>query len=100
MPRLALAILIIYFVLAFGLRSLIHWRRTGTTGFKGISGTAGSAEWVGGVLFVVALVCVAAAPVGQLAGLLAPWPALGGRLGRFAGLGLWMGSGRCGHQGS
>ena len=79
MPRLAFAVLVVYFALAFGLRSLIHWRRTGTSGFKGISGTAGSAEWLGGVLFVVALVCAVAAPLGELSGWLAPWPALGNR---------------------
>jgi len=88
MPRLALAVLIVYFALAFGLRSLIHWRRTGTSGFKGISGAAGSAEWIGGVLFVMALVCTVAAPLGQLYGLLAPWPALGNSAVRAAGMAL------------
>jgi protein-S-isoprenylcysteine O-methyltransferase Ste14 len=86
MPRLAIAVLILYFALAFGLRSLIHWRRTGTSGFKGISGAAGSVEWVGGVLFVVSLVCVVAAPLGELRGWFAPWPALGGPIVRFVGL--------------
>lgn len=76
MPRLALAALVVYFALAFGLRSWIHWRRTGSSGFKGISGAAGSAEWAGGVLFVVALAASVAAPLAELAGAVAPWPAL------------------------
>ena len=75
MPRLAIVVLIIYFALAFGLRSFIHWRQTGTSGFKGLSGTAGSAEWLGGVLFIVALACSVAAPIAQLRGLATPWTA-------------------------
>lgn len=86
MPRLAITVLILFFTLGFGLRSLIHWRRTGTSGFKGISGAAGSAEWVGGVLFVVALVCIVAAPLGQLRGWLSPWPALDGPIVHAAGM--------------
>jgi protein-S-isoprenylcysteine O-methyltransferase Ste14 len=85
MPRLALAALVVYFALAFGLRSFIHWRCTGTSGFKGISGEAGSAEWVGGILFVVALVASAAAPLAELAGAVASWPALAGAGARVAG---------------
>ncbi len=76
MPTLALAVLVLYFALAFGLRSWIHWRRTGSSGFKGISGSAGSAEWVGGVLFVLALAGSVAAPLAELAGVVAPGPAL------------------------
>ena len=76
MPRLAIAVLIVYFALGFGLRSFIHWQQTGTSGFKGISGSAGSAEWLGGVLFIVALACSVAAPLAQLRGLVTPWTAL------------------------
>src|ERR671915_404709 len=54
MASVALALYVLYIGLAFGLRSVAQWRATGSTGFKGISGTAGSAEWTGGVLFVVA----------------------------------------------
>ena len=88
MPRLAIVALIIYFALAFGLRSLIHWRQTGTSGFKGISGTAGSAEWLGGVLFIAALACCVAAPLAQLRGLVTPWAALVDRPLQLAGLAL------------
>lgn len=51
----ALVIYSVWLGLAFGLRTLLHWRRTGSTGFKGISGKPGSLEWFAGVLFVVAL---------------------------------------------
>lgn len=70
MPRFALAAFAVYFALAFGLRTLVHWRRTGSTGFRGITGAVGSAEWIGGVLFVVALVAAVLAPLADLAGVL------------------------------
>ena len=91
MPRLALVLLVIYFALAFGLRSWIHWRRTGTSGWKGISGRAGSAEWMGGVLFVVALAASVGAPLAELAGVVRPWSALGGSLASTVGLVLCAG---------
>jgi protein-S-isoprenylcysteine O-methyltransferase Ste14 len=68
----ALAGYVVFLLLAFGLRSWAHYRRTGTTGFVGISGSAGSAEWFGGVLFVAALFAGGAAPILQLSGVLQP----------------------------
>lgn len=58
----------LFALLAFGLRSLVHYRRTGTSGFVGLSGRPGSAEWWGGVLFALALAAAVAAPLLQLAG--------------------------------
>ena len=68
----ALALYAVYMVTAFGVRSVLQRRRTGSTGFHGISGSPGSAEWVGGVLFVCALLLGAVAPAAQLAGVVAP----------------------------
>jgi len=76
MPRLALAGLVLYFALAFGWRTWLHRRRTGSSGFRGITGAVGSAEWLGGMLFVVALWAVVLAPLTELAGLVSPWSAL------------------------
>lgn len=76
MPLTALVLLLVFLAMAFGLRSVVQWRRTGSTGFRGISGVPGSAEWVGGVLFVVALGTAVLAPVTQLLGLVASAPAL------------------------
>jgi len=56
--------------LAFGLRSAIQLRRTGSTGFKGIGGSPGSAEWLAGVGFALAIAVGVAAPVLDLAGVL------------------------------
>lgn len=88
MPRFALAALAIYFALAFGLRTFVHWRRTGSTGFRGISGAVGSAEWWGGVLFVVALVAAVLAPLADLTGLLPRCAIFDSRLAQLAGIGL------------
>ena len=52
----ALALLTVFGVLGFGWRAWLQRRRTGSTGFRGISGRIGSLEWVAGVGFVVALV--------------------------------------------
>ena len=58
----------VYLALAFGLRTAIQLRRTGSTGFKGLGGRPGSAEWTAGVLFTVALAVGVATPVLALTG--------------------------------
>jgi protein-S-isoprenylcysteine O-methyltransferase Ste14 len=78
-------------VLAFGVRTAVHLRRTGSSGFHGISGRPGSAEWTGGVLFAVAVALGAAAPALDLLGVLDPIDALDGELGHAAGAGLFFG---------
>lgn len=71
-PWFALVLYALYFGLAFGWRSLKQRRATGSTGFRGISGPPGSLPWIGGVLFVIAMLLGAAAPVAELAGWLGP----------------------------
>lgn len=68
----ALALYLVFLILAFGLRTAIHFRNTGSSGFLGLSGRVGSAEWVGGVLFVVATVVGLLAPVLAVAGIVEP----------------------------
>ncbi|MGH7894220.1 MAG: methyltransferase domain-containing protein [Candidatus Binatia bacterium] len=72
---MALAGFVLFGLLAFGVRGWIHRRRTGTTGFVGVSGRVGSIEWLGGALFAAALAAGLAAPLLQLAGVVAPIPA-------------------------
>jgi len=62
-------------VLAFGVRTWLQIRRTGTSGFRGISGRPGSLVWWGGVLFPTALLLGLAAPTLALTGITAPVPA-------------------------
>lgn len=69
---LALVVYVAGLVLAFGLRTFVHWRATGSTGFRGISGRPGSVAWWGGVLFPVALVLGLVAPVLALTGATPP----------------------------
>ncbi len=76
MASLALASYVLYLALAFGLRTAIQLRRTGSSGFEGISGRPGSAEWLAGVLFVVAIAVGFAAPLLALANVVEPIGAL------------------------
>lgn len=68
----ALVLYLVFLVLAFGLRTAIHIRNTGSSGFLGLSGRVGSAEWVGGVLFIVATVVGLLAPVLAVAEIVEP----------------------------
>ncbi|MEU6884400.1 isoprenylcysteine carboxylmethyltransferase family protein [Streptomyces viridosporus] len=65
----ALGMYAVWLVAAFGVRALVQRRRTGDAGFRGLSGSPGSAAWWAGVLFVVALLGAVAAPVATLVGL-------------------------------
>jgi protein-S-isoprenylcysteine O-methyltransferase Ste14/protein-L-isoaspartate O-methyltransferase len=76
MPRTAFAAYVVFLLIAFGLRSAIHWRRTGRTGFVRPSAFMHGAERLVAVLFVAALVGAGAAPLLQLAGAVAPAAAL------------------------
>lgn len=76
MPAIALTLFAVFAALGFGWRSWEQHRRTGSTGFRGISGHLGSVEWLAGVGFVVALIGALAAPALQLAGAVAPVPVL------------------------
>jgi protein-S-isoprenylcysteine O-methyltransferase Ste14 len=64
----ALALYALWFVLAFGVRTLIAVRRTGDAGWRGLSGRPFSLEWSAGVLFTAALFVGVAAPVAVLLG--------------------------------
>ena len=89
MATLALALLVLYASLAFGAGALVQFRRTGSTGFRGISGRPGSPGWVGGVLFAAAVGLILAAPVLVLTGLLEPFAALDGTAAHALGIALY-----------
>jgi protein-S-isoprenylcysteine O-methyltransferase Ste14 len=74
MPAVALTLFVVFALLGFGWRSVVQRRRTGSTGFKGVSGRPGSVEWLAGVGFIVAIVIAVAAPALQWAGVVAPLP--------------------------
>ncbi|MBN1092222.1 isoprenylcysteine carboxylmethyltransferase family protein [Blastococcus sp. TML/M2B] len=68
MTVVALVLYVVALVVLFGVRSWVQLRRTGSAGFRGISGTPADAGWWGGVLFVVAMVLGLAGPVLAVAG--------------------------------
>lgn len=88
MAEAALALYALYMALAFGLRTLLHWRATGSSGFHGVSGTPGSAEWFAGLLFVVATALGLAAPVLALLDAVPPIAAFDVGAVNWTGLGL------------
>lgn len=75
-PAAAFILYLVYLALAFGLRTAIQLRSTGSSGFHGIDGEIGSATWLAGVGFVVALVLGLAAPVLALLDVIGPIDAL------------------------
>ncbi|WP_448073919.1 isoprenylcysteine carboxylmethyltransferase family protein [Georgenia yuyongxinii] len=91
---LALGLYLAGLVAAFGVRTWVHRRRTGSSGFRGLTGSPGSAKWWGGFLVAAALLLGAAGPALALAGTLAPravppvlaWAGLVVALAGFAGV--------------
>jgi len=89
MGEVALGCYAVYGGLALGLRSVIQVRRTGSTGFKGVSGSPGSLEWYAGILFGVAVVIGVLAPVLDVTDTLEPIAAIDGPGAHAAGLVLF-----------
>lgn len=87
MTLAALALYGVYLGVGFGLRTWLQWRRTGDTGFRGVSGRPLSPEWTAGVLFVLALVAGVLGPISALAGL-DPVSGLDGSTLPWVGVGL------------
>jgi protein-S-isoprenylcysteine O-methyltransferase Ste14 len=86
MPRLALAVYVVFLAIAFGWRSWVQYRRTGDVGFRGFSRGVSGLERAVGTLFAVALVACLAAIVAALRGGLAPLAALDGDAAQALGL--------------
>jgi protein-S-isoprenylcysteine O-methyltransferase Ste14 len=63
MPTLALVVYGLFLVLAFGMRTVLQIRSSGSSGFHGVSGRVGSVEWLAGAGFVVAIALGLAAPL-------------------------------------
>ena len=87
---LALGLYALYMGLAFGLRIWLQLRRTGASGFKGVSGRPGSLEWIAGVLFVVAIAVGVAAPVLDVADVIEPLDALDSSGLRATGVAIFV----------
>ena len=72
MSTVALTLYLVGLAVVFGVRTWIQFRRTGSSGFHGISGPAGSLRWWAGVLFVIALTLGAVSLVLAAADVVAP----------------------------
>ena len=72
MPIVALVLFGVFAALGFGWRSWEQRRRTGSTGFRGVSGRLGSAEWFAGAGFVAAPAVAVLASILQLLDVVAP----------------------------
>lgn len=62
MKTVATVEIVVFYLTAFGLRSLLQWRRTGATGFAGVRAGAGALERFAAALLVLALVLAPVAP--------------------------------------
>jgi protein-S-isoprenylcysteine O-methyltransferase Ste14 len=88
MPVVALVLFAVFGLLGFGWRSWLQYRRTGSTGFRGVNGRVGSMEWFSGVGFVVAMAAAFFAPVLQMTGVIAPLGFLHAPLIQLTGIAL------------
>jgi len=66
MPRLALALVALSFFVLFFVRSVIQWRRTGSTGLKGFHGPVGSPPWIAGMAVSAGFVLAPVVPIAML----------------------------------
>jgi protein-S-isoprenylcysteine O-methyltransferase Ste14 len=80
MSTVAMALYASALVVIFGVRSCLQRRRTGSAGFRGISGTPAEAGWWGGVLFVAAILLGLAGPLLAAADVVTADPPLGVQL--------------------
>lgn len=76
MALTAIALYVVFAALGFGWRSWLQYRRTGSSGFRGVAGRPGSPDWLAGFGFVVAMIAGIAAPLLQLVGAVSPIQAL------------------------
>lgn len=68
MPRLALALCVLWFTSLFVFRTFIQKKNTGSTGFKGFHGSVGSLAWIAGILFTAGLLLAPLAPIAAING--------------------------------
>jgi len=88
MPALGLTLLLIYGLLAVGVRMVVQIHRTGSTGFAGVRGEPVSVERLAGVLLAVAVLLCLAGTTLELAGVLGSISVLDGDLAGILGAAL------------
>ena len=88
MTAAALILYVVYMAIAFGVRTIMQLRATGSTGFVGIGGRPGSLPWLAGVLFAIAIVAGFVSPLLVLTGTLGLIDALDAPLLNWIGVAL------------
>lgn len=88
-PELALACYSLYGLVGFGLRAFLQWRRTGSTGLKGVRSGAGPLEWLAGAGLVAGIALGVLGAVLALDGDLEPVGSLDGHGAHAVGLALF-----------
>lgn len=91
LASVALGALGLYGLVTIVGRSLLQWRRTGSTGWRGVHGRPGSAAWWAGVMMALAVLGLVLAPVVGLLGpasAAASWRVGAGAVLLAAGFGL------------
>jgi protein-S-isoprenylcysteine O-methyltransferase Ste14 len=86
LASVALGLQGLFFLVALVGRSLLQWRRTGSSGWRGVHGRPGSAAWWAGVMMALAMAGLVLAPVVAicLPATAAGWPRV------LAGAALWL----------
>jgi protein-S-isoprenylcysteine O-methyltransferase Ste14 len=92
-PRLALVVWLLWFVVLFGVRSLLQWRRTGSTGWKGFRGRVGSLPWLAGATVTLGFGLAMLAPLGAVLGWAGARPVLSSPALHLAGAALAVAGG-------
>jgi protein-S-isoprenylcysteine O-methyltransferase Ste14 len=88
MAAVALGLYTCFGVLGLGGRCWVQWRRTGSSGYRGVSRRLGVLGLVGAIGFIIAMVGGLAAPLLQLLGVVSPLQILDHRWVNAAGLAL------------
>lgn len=89
MAVVAFVLMAAFLAVCFGARELRQRRETGSSSYRGVSGRPGSPEWLGGVLFVVALALGLLAPFAQALGLVDPLAHVGAPVSGWVGVAVY-----------
>lgn len=86
MPGIAVALFVVYLLLAFVVRGVLQWKRTGDSGMRLDAERPFSTQWWARLTFVVGLLAGFAAPIAELADRVEPIAALDRPVVTWAGL--------------
>jgi protein-S-isoprenylcysteine O-methyltransferase Ste14 len=86
MAALGLALLLLYALLAFGVRMAVQLHRTGSSGLAALRGLTSRSERFAGLLFALASLLCLAGPILELSGAISPLGPLSGEAAEILGV--------------